>query len=75
MTFAVEQKGEPMSDREIKLKPCPFCGGKAKVGTTGYSYKVYCDTPSCDVRPNTRFHKTRENAIKAWNRRANDERA
>lgn len=29
MTFAVLEKGKPMD--ENKLKPCPFCGGKAKV--------------------------------------------
>lgn len=58
------------------LKPCPFCGCMAKVGTIGSFYRVYCDGPFCDVRPNTRFHKSKKESIEAWNRRVdsgNDE--
>lgn len=54
----------------VELKPCPFCGGKAKVGTTGTHYKVYCFNPACDIRPNTSFFKDMKFAIAAWNRRA-----
>ena len=26
----------------MKLKPCPFCGGKAKIEDMGYPHHVYC---------------------------------
>lgn len=29
-----------MPNEEVKLKPCPFCGGKAKSGE-GYSDRIY----------------------------------
>ena len=48
------------------LKPCPFCGGKAKIhmehkriGTAGYC-------PKDDLES---FEECKELAIKAWNRR------
>ena len=53
-----------------ELKPCPFCGGKdlQVVNVYGEDYYVDCQTcttcgPSAD---------TYEEAIEAWNRRAED---
>ena len=57
-----------------KLKPCPFCGGEAIVR----SYSVDNDKYSivtcikCDVE--TPMYEFRSDAIKAWNRRADNER-
>ena len=69
------------------LKPCPFCGGYAKLrtanrtiikGETVRNCYVYCKT--CDAR-GTRFlegntpethTKARQNAINAWNNRTSD---
>ena len=49
---------------EEKLKPCPFCGGKAVAST----YYIECE--SCDVAPNIDWwHFDRDEAIKAWNTR------
>ena len=58
-----------------ELKNCPFCGGKADVVLyTIYgkvkSYFVYCQRCGCQSRD----YSTKQNAKKAWNRRANDER-
>ena len=63
------------------LKPCPFCGRRpSKVkehyitDTTLIYYSVACKAPlsRCGVNPNTRWMKTREEAIEAWNRRAHE---
>ena len=50
---------------EIKLKPCPFCGGEAKI-ISGYGkYAITCK--GCDaMSPNT---YTEIDAAKAWNKR------
>ena len=50
-----------------KLKPCPFCGGEAKLerGTTQLDNFVYCS----DCGSGTRFFNTKQSAIEAWNRR------
>ena len=53
---------------EIKLLPCPFCGGKADVIKNGTGcFQVRCDI--CEVKQYAYAHKTEENAIKAWNTR------
>ena len=69
-----------------ELKPCPFCGGKASM-SQGVSVELekynkgqyeYASCEECGART-TRFFawaygsKTRDMAILAWNRRANDE--
>ena len=51
-----------MSD---KLKPCPFCGGEARL--IGHSpYSITC----CKCRATTVICNTPDDAIDAWNRRA-----
>ena len=66
-----------------KLKPCPFCGGEAKIGSRGvyysgekpsWSYQVYCPpSNNCSVRPNNnKEYMTKEQAIEAWNKRVRD---
>ena len=62
---------------EPELKPCPFCGGKAKVRSEdrkkGKAYWAHCAEPietGCDVRPVTCRFDTPEEAAEAWNRRA-----
>lgn len=58
------------------LKPCPFCGGKAKQDEfydecylTAWS--VFCDYCGAEIKSIAGI----ENAIEAWNRRASDENA
>ena len=71
---------------EIKLKPCPFCGGEAYIDTfiergDGYGkyaswYEVYtvcCVNELCHYRPQTeRYASTIETAAEMWNKRANN---
>ena len=54
-----------------ELKPCPFCGGEAGIMRYNHIKKVsFCFCTSCKAKmPNM---LTREEAIEAWNRRAED---
>ncbi len=61
---------EKMSDK-IELKPCPFCGGKAKmVVYTNYNdyndYVVNCTKCGASVPI---WHETEKEAAQWWNRR------
>ena len=64
-----------------KLKPCPFCGDSwvyASVGdyTSGYEnfgYRVECKCGFAWGAIN--WCETKEEAIRAWNRRVSDENA
>lgn len=57
-----------------KLKPCPFCGGKAALKTMGNGYYVDCalEKEFCAVIPSTWSYQTAEDAIEAWNARAGE---
>lgn len=68
---------------EIKLKPCPFCGGEAEVRTTFYvnggkgdnnEYTVFCKNKDCIAFYNDTAFTSRETATEKWNRRVDDER-
>lgn len=50
---------------EPKLKPCPFCGGKATKEQIGRAWDIECE----DCQSSTRMYPTPEEAEEAWNRR------
>ena len=63
------------------IKPCPFCGGKARTKGAKYNelgsygdtkddkhwYGVYC--PTCHVNQPKRTYFSKEEAIEIWNKR------
>lgn len=57
----------------IPLKPCPFCGGKAKIiqddKLRRCFYKVQCE--KCNVENS--FNDDRSMVVEKWNRRTNNE--
>lgn len=57
-----------------ELKPCPFCGGEAKIGKISIdkTYYVQCGNGYCDVLPSTYTYTTEEQAIEHWNRRVDN---
>lgn len=58
--------------KEVKLKPCPFCGSEAKVwqGMFG-GWRAFCtNRKSCGAMI---VCATEQDAIRDWNRRINDE--
>ena len=59
---------------EIKLKPCPFCGGKAelRINVSFYGENIYgisCLTEGCIANTMTENFSRKIDAIEAWNRR------
>lgn len=54
-----------------KLKPCPFCGGKAEgptlvlVAFDGAYHKIQCAENCCEIMTDTEAH-----AVAKWNKRA-----
>lgn len=53
-----------------KMKPCPFCGGRAYIVTLSKTHFVACSNLNC--RANVGEYIDEEKAIKAWNRRVDD---
>lgn len=59
---------------ETKLKPCPFCGGEARIDVHIFhglsdTFGVVCKC--CDAET-AQFYATVYEAIGAWNRRATE---
>ena len=55
-----------------ELKPCPFCGGKAQIEKNEDFVDVSCKDMFCRGWTSCLEYKTKQQAIEAWNRRAED---
>lgn len=60
-----------------KLKPCPFCGGKARImhltSASGIETHSMVECRSCHIKTDYYVYEFGErNVIKVWNRRIND---
>ena len=53
-----------------KLKPCPFCGGDAKMYNDCDTFLGYVYCPKCRGRAGYEC-QTNDEAIAAWNKRTN----
>lgn len=61
---------------ETELKPCPFCGNTACDHIKYYRYiQKQRHVVKCTKCKASMEYRDRKSAIKAWNRRATDERA
>ena len=56
---------------DIKLKQCPFCGGKAEMMGDQYPY-VECQECAVGFTANHSYEFDHDDAAKMWNRRAGD---
>lgn len=59
-----------------KLKPCPFCGGKARFGQRlnlekGCKFEIWISCTACKV--STGLSAVRAEVVRAWNRRDGDD--
>lgn len=52
-----------------ELKPCPFCGGKAKLIKVDNGYYVQCVDLNCKTRTQTHVRSEAFAVIDIWNRR------
>ncbi len=52
-----------------KLKPCPFCGGEARLQSFYKDHCVYCRKCNASTM---KYYPTKEEAIEAWNRRVTE---
>ena len=63
----------------MNLKPCPFCGGEAKIETKetfyteGTLYRAGCHNIDCFIAPKTTWHWNEKIARKMWNTRGAEE--
>lgn len=62
-----------------ELKPCPFCGGDARIIVLKKGFKsiVVCTTPECGIMRHSYNNGATDETvawklISAWNRRVND---
>lgn len=58
---------------QTELKPCPHCGGEAKLEQMGYPHHVFCTNCYARVTGTGFGSEGERSAIEAWNRRAGDE--
>ena len=56
-----------------ELKPCPFCGGAAKLEKMGWPHHVFCTECFAKVTGRGTDKEGEQDAIMRWNRRANDD--
>lgn len=66
-----------MSDKEIILKPCPFCGVMPDITPHEAEgiplYGMSCHNDDCDIQPYSAVAcETKEEMIKTWNTRKGD---
>ena len=56
-----------------ELKPCPFCGGEAKIVRlfTSTRYDCFVKCTKCDNESG--LYTSKQNAVKEWNRRFDNE--
>ena len=55
-----------------KLKPCPFCGEKARLRKDSKGYKEFqlgCFNDYCSIQPQTEWRTFKEDDIFGWNKR------
>ena len=64
----MRNEGLEMSNE--KLKPCPFCGGKAKLLADHGNIKFWVCCKKCIA--DTLIYDSKQEAIESWNRRADN---
>lgn len=62
-------------DKQIELKPCPFCGGEAELQSEPWSAVICANCRAMShCFPHSGKYSSDEKAIEAWNRRVDDDK-
>lgn len=66
---------EQIKAYEEQIKPCPFCGGKARLYNRLGLWWVSCASlrDECESECRTRVFDLPDMAVKAWNKRGGEE--
>lgn len=70
-----------MSDRDTKLKPCPFCGNEPTIvvrkGKDGWRdrYSILCDYEHGGCGAESGWYHYKSEAIESWNHRVSEKSA
>lgn len=68
--YGLTDKKEIPEEKVTRLKPCPYCGGRAHIMKMGYPHWVYCESCGAKVHGGVIGEEEGEAAsIIAWNRR------
>lgn len=54
---------------EMKLKPCPFCGGNAILNSLGFSHSVYCKDCGANMHG---VMDDEKDIVEVWNTRTHE---
>ena len=56
----------------LKIKPCPFCGGRADIRYSIHRALIECTNHKCKIQPSTWLHVETDSVdklVKIWNTR------
>lgn len=60
-----------MKKANVVLKPCPFCGCKARILRDSYdgdlNFAVGCPSKRCKMTPCTSYRLSLDEVVKVWN--------
>ena len=61
-----------VTEERVSLKPCPFCGGEARLQSLPERFPSYVDCSECDCALEPSDYQSDADAIAAWNTRTPD---
>ena len=72
-TITAKRKRRTFMNKDVELKPCPFCAWEAGIVDDGQRYTIRCCHCGAEITVNahTRLHAGAE-AWRRWNRRSTE---
>ena len=70
--YSYDQLNQDRAEKQMELKPCPFCGADAHMWHWNYGVAIECKEYDPGTHQVCIKARRVDDAIEAWNRRAND---